>query len=347
MFELKTFSFFLFLFPLIIQAQEYPFDNPSFELDSVENSLPAWYALDIKGETPPDVQPCCFNVIKPAADGNNYLGMVARDNGTWEGVYQKLTTRLKADRCYEFTVKLSQSFIYESVARSSGEQENYTRPLRLQLWSSNKAGQHIEKLYLTEAIDHADWRSYTIKIEPREDVISINFEAFYNGAIPYNGHLLMDDLSPIKECSCDNNSSSTDILTDKELLSMSSDLPSNFINLRNFFYYERMHFLNKDSNHLDLSIKKATDFPAYLEATVFDLYRWAELAKQSEKAKIRIRQGIHPKTGLNFEAEILQSLIVYYLNLFGLEESKISFSYVEQRKYGRNKYPAILSLYID
>lgn len=343
----KANLFFLCFISYLIQAQEIPFGNPSFELDTVNQVLPAWYFLDIKGESPPDVQPCCFDVIKPAADGNTYLGMVARDNGTWEAIYQNLGIPLKAGNCYEFTVDLSQSFKYESVSRTNGKAASYNRPIRLLIWSSNKDGEHIEKLYSSPAINHADWRTYTIKIQASADVQSINFEAFYNDDFPYNGHLLLDHLSSIKQIACIDEEIPPLKFTKQEAQSMAMDLPSNFINLRNFFYYEREKFVGSNSNKIDLTKSESGNFPAYLESSVYDLYRWAELARKTENAKILIRQGIHPKTGLNFESEMLQSLIVYYLGMFGFDQSRIIFSYVEKRKYGRSKFPAILSLHFD
>lgn len=348
MFKLKRAKFFLlFLIPYFTQAQEISFGNPSFEVDSVNEVLPAWYFLDIKGESPPDVQPCCFDVIKPAADGDTYLGMVTRDNGTWEAIYQNLGIPLKAGNCYEYTVTLSQSFKYESVSRSNGKSASYKRPIRLVIWSSNKDGQHIEKLYSTEVVNHADWRAYTIQIHPSQDVQSINFEAFYNDDIPYNGHLLMDHLSPIRKIECKNEIIPPLRFTKTEAKSMAMEIPSAYINLRNFFYYERQKFVASNSNKIDLSKSTSGNFPAYLESSVYDLYRWAELARKTDDAKILIRQGIHPKTGLNFESEMLQSLIVYYLGMFGFDQSRIIFSYVEKRKYGRAKFPAILSLHFD
>ena len=62
--------------------------NPSFEDMPRHSKAPrAWSDCGFKGESAPDIQPSgIFSVTKPAADGNTYLGLVVRDNDTWESV---------------------------------------------------------------------------------------------------------------------------------------------------------------------------------------------------------------------------------------------------------------------
>ena len=87
-----------------LQAQEEPIKltNPSFE-DLPHHSKPprGWIDCGFDGETPVDVQPNgTFSVTKPAAEGNTYIGMVVRDNDTWEAVSQRLSRPLQAGQCY-------------------------------------------------------------------------------------------------------------------------------------------------------------------------------------------------------------------------------------------------------
>lgn len=67
--------------------------NPSFEDVPRHSRVPrGWYDCGFPGESAPDTQPDpTFQVNKAAADGETYLGLVVRDNDTWESISQKLT----------------------------------------------------------------------------------------------------------------------------------------------------------------------------------------------------------------------------------------------------------------
>jgi hypothetical protein len=69
--------------------------NPSFEDTpkrggESDQQISGWYdcgMLYFPQESPPDIHPNGFwGVNVPAHDGKTYLGMVVRDNGTYEGV---------------------------------------------------------------------------------------------------------------------------------------------------------------------------------------------------------------------------------------------------------------------
>lgn len=95
--------------------------NPSFE-DMPRHSIApsGWYDCGFPGESPPDVQPNGeFGVTKPANHGATYLGMVVRDNDTWESVSQKLSRPLKRGQCYEFSLDLARSELYISLSRAN------------------------------------------------------------------------------------------------------------------------------------------------------------------------------------------------------------------------------------
>ena len=67
------------------------FQNPSFEnVSRAEYTLGDWISCGMPGETPPDIQPGMFGYTVAPAEGRSYLGMVTRDNHTWESVSRKL-----------------------------------------------------------------------------------------------------------------------------------------------------------------------------------------------------------------------------------------------------------------
>jgi hypothetical protein len=73
--------------------------NPSFEDTGHSRPPTGWKdcgSFMFPGESPPDVQPSgSWHVYKPATDGDTYLGMVVRENDTWEAVSQALSGALQ------------------------------------------------------------------------------------------------------------------------------------------------------------------------------------------------------------------------------------------------------------
>ena len=78
--------------PLWAQPTAIELKNPSFEDQPAISQVPSgWTPCGFPEETPPDTHPGnAFGVKMPTNDGKTYLGMVVRDNDTWEGVTQPL-----------------------------------------------------------------------------------------------------------------------------------------------------------------------------------------------------------------------------------------------------------------
>jgi len=119
----------LFMFlsvQLLGQYNEIPIVNPSFEgLPAAGTNmnnfhLSGWFDCApyyFRGQTPPDVQPGpveFFDVNTKALDGHTYLGMVTRQNETWELVSQRLVLPLEKGKCYSFDINLARSQTYYS-----------------------------------------------------------------------------------------------------------------------------------------------------------------------------------------------------------------------------------------
>ncbi len=181
--------------------------NPSFE-DMPRHSKPprGWIDCGSAGETPVDVQPSgTFSVTKPAQDGETYLGMVVRDNDTWEMVSQRLSVPMKKGTCYEFSIFLCRSELYVSYSRLSDQTANYTTPAKMRIYGGFD---HCDKQYLlgeTNLIINTRWLEYRFKFEPIENYSHISFEAFYKTPtlFPYNGNILADKASSIVPVPCD------------------------------------------------------------------------------------------------------------------------------------------------
>lgn len=180
--------------------------NPSFEDFPRHSKEPnGWFNCGFPSESPPDVQPSGdFSVTKPAFDGNTYLGMVVRDNDTWEAVSQRLSRPMKKGQCYEFSLQLARSELYISLSRSSNETTNYVTPAKIRIYGGFG---NCDKQYLldeTSLIINNRWLQYNFKFEPIADYSYITIQAFYETPtlFPYNGNVLVDNASPIKPIPC-------------------------------------------------------------------------------------------------------------------------------------------------
>ena len=181
-------------------------DNPSFE-SNPGPSMPPWGWLDcgFPGETPPDVQPNnTFQVTKKAYHGSTYLGMVVRANETWEAVGQRLSSPLRKNNCYAFSVYLSRSETYLSPLRGSPDTLNFDTPIKLRIYGGYG---YCDKQYLlaeSEIVAHTVWQQYKFKFEPIDNYPYIVLEAFYETPtlFPYNGNILVDYASDIVLIEC-------------------------------------------------------------------------------------------------------------------------------------------------
>jgi hypothetical protein len=192
--------FFLFA----VQAQKtIPLQNPSFEWDEPQPGMPpgGWMNMGANDETPSDIQPGFFGVKMEAQDGERYVGMVVRDNNTWEGIGQKLNGWLKRDSTYTFSLYLARSNNYQSVSRATGEEVNFKSPTILKIWGVNTRTAEEELLAESSTVSHSIWTRYTFMLQPSiADFDEINLMAYYApGNEGKNGNLLIDDCSAIVE----------------------------------------------------------------------------------------------------------------------------------------------------
>ena len=190
-------------------AQTIYLTNPSFEDEPRANKAAhGWQDCGtiFPGETPPDIHPAgLWEVSQLPSDGRSYIGLVVRDNNTWEFIGQKLNDTLKAGKTYRFEADLCVSQRYISFTRTNfTEPTNYNTPVKVRIWGGNEICQKLELLAQSEPVKNKKWRRYTFTLKPESNLSSIILEAFYESAseVPYNGHVLIDhasDLIPISE----------------------------------------------------------------------------------------------------------------------------------------------------
>ena len=187
-----------------------PLTNGSFEdLPKQSQSPRGWSDCGFPGESPTDVHPATdslsyWEVQQPPADGKTYLGMVVRDNETYESISQYLPAPLTPGACYEMEISLCRSKIYISQSRMTGRTENYDEPVVLRIYGGTSICRPSELLYESPPVTNFDWETYDIAFESNGTYRTITLEAFYNTPVlfPYNGNLLVDNASSIRKVDC-------------------------------------------------------------------------------------------------------------------------------------------------
>ena len=99
---------------------------------------------------------------------------------------------------------MSQAKEYINQSRSSGRVVEYSDPIVLRIFGGNSFCEFNELLFESEVIDSDEWSEYFIEFNAEQNHSHITLEAFYKTPIlfSYNGHILLDALSPIYQVSC-------------------------------------------------------------------------------------------------------------------------------------------------
>ena len=140
----------------------------------------------------PDILPGSWGVYMEPVDGETYVGLITREDGSFESIGQKLSKPFLANECYKFTVDLARSNTYA----------NYNLPIRLKIWGGTTRCAKDQLLVETETVKHIDWKNYTLQFTAKQSYSYIIIEAYYAEGVyfPYQGNILMDNISVFKKC---------------------------------------------------------------------------------------------------------------------------------------------------
>ena len=211
--------------------------NPSFEsIPQFHNPPAGWNDCGTElfpKETGPDIHPMVsepFGVNQKPAHKTSYLGLVVRENGSWESISQQLIQPMKANQCYAFRIKMSQSENYKRALRGAKidksktkrstrkikrgriltktierEKVNFTDPIVLRIWGGDETCDKRQLLAVSPLVKNKEWADYIFKIQPDANYQSLTLEAFDGDEIVKfpNGNLLLDDASPLIPINCD------------------------------------------------------------------------------------------------------------------------------------------------
>lgn len=216
-----------------LPAQDIELYNSSWEdiphAGKTGDKIVGWNDCGNFKETPPDIHQgntwtnlipgqfypeTFFDVDQTSSDGKTYLGMVVRENETWESVSQRLSTPMIGGRCYSFSIDLCKSPIYLSrMEHKKDELISFTTPIVLRIFGSNSKCGRSGPLAISDPIKNTDWQTYEFRFEPKEAYRYIILEAFYKTPAVdlYNGNILLDNASAIKMIDCDDGTLIADV----------------------------------------------------------------------------------------------------------------------------------------
>ncbi len=188
------FRYFLFIILLVFTNEAYgqiSVVNGGFEDQPSDATVPkGWRPCE--ENTTPDILPGFWGEYGDASQGKTYLGLITRDNGSYESIGQKLSKPLKTGECYEFKIDLSKGTLYAG----------FSKPLKLRIWFGETLCEMDQMAYLSTDIKHPNWKTYLIQFTPNKNYKYIRIEAHYkDGDFSYKGNILLDNMSILKTCS--------------------------------------------------------------------------------------------------------------------------------------------------
>ncbi len=181
--------FFFLLVPLLTSGQ-IQLVNSSFEGEPQDATVPVgWFPCE--PGTTPDILPGPWGVYNEPSEGNTYVGLITRENGSHESIGQRLSEPLQPGSCYVFKVDVGHSDTYAG----------YSGGLKLRIWGGPGKCELEQLLLETEMIEDDNWTTFEVTFTPKEIIHYLTFEAhFREGPFNYPGNILLDNITPVKIC---------------------------------------------------------------------------------------------------------------------------------------------------
>ena len=162
--------------------------NPSFEDETADATLPGeWWSC--QRETTPDILPGSWGVYNMPADGSSYIGLITREDGSYESIGQRLDIPLNKKQCYQWNVSLAHSDTYAG----------YTSPIRFSIYLGDKKCDMRQLIFTSPVIEKKMWESFDFNFTPEFNAHYITILANDQGK-QVNGNILIDGLGVIEEC---------------------------------------------------------------------------------------------------------------------------------------------------
>jgi hypothetical protein len=188
--HLLTTTLIFFGFALSAQPPIVRLTNPSFEGEPQDATTPTgWHPC--REASTPDILPGPWGVYQEASEGNTYIGLICRPDGSREGIGQRLSTPLEANECYTMQLDLAYARTYSG----------YNHPLRLRIWVADTRCGNQQLIYESELISHSTWKTYAFEFVTKSRYHYLILEALPpEGSVGVKGNILIDHIRAIKPC---------------------------------------------------------------------------------------------------------------------------------------------------
>ena len=171
------------------EAQIY-LNNASFEGQPQDATVPVGW-LPCEAGTTPDILPGPWGVFTEPSEGQTFVGLITREDGSWESICQRLPESIKASDCHEFELDLARS----------GSYAGYNDPIRLRIWGGMRKCGKDQLLFTSQLIDHTDWETYKVSFTAKQPINYILIEAcFPDRSVSQRGNVLIDNITAIRKC---------------------------------------------------------------------------------------------------------------------------------------------------
>ena len=166
------------------------FVNGSFEGESQDAVIPVGWHI-CPPNTTPDIFPGVWGVFKESADGNTYVGLITRPDGSYESIGQRIPLELKTGQCYQLGFFLSHSDQYAG----------FSDPIVCRIWLGKQKGERGQLIFESKAVDDTDWQEIDVNFRCKKEWKYIIIEAsFPEENLKAKGNILIDGLGAIKPC---------------------------------------------------------------------------------------------------------------------------------------------------
>jgi len=187
----STLISFLILFSNLASTQSIKLNNPSFEDEPADATTPMGW-MECTESTTPDIFPGYWGVYEEASDGDTYVGLIIREDRSFEAIGQRTSQPMLPSKCYRFSIDLAHSTNYAG----------YNDPTRLKVYIGKTKCSTDQMIYQSDFISDPDWKTKVIEFSPNEESNYIRFEAVDKKGILLGskGNILLDAISSINIC---------------------------------------------------------------------------------------------------------------------------------------------------
>lgn len=137
-------------------------------------------------------------------EGKSCAGFYTTKIGEITAITKELSAGLDYHSCYTFNLYLSWD---ESFGRGlEGKIESFDsseNPCVLRIWAGDASNKRIQLLGVGPIVYHQEWKNYAFNFQAEGNYTHITLEAYYAGKSFFDGHFLLDQLSPVVRMGCE------------------------------------------------------------------------------------------------------------------------------------------------